>query len=130
MNFKVDTKEKFTTIMLNEQNMYANVAESLSTVCIPYLSKPVKNIILQLSNVEEIDEQAACRLAELQQSFYAANASFVICCLKKEVENTLDKFELLEVMNVTPTESEAWDIVQMEEIERELLDSDDVAFDV
>jgi hypothetical protein len=24
-------------------------------------------------------------------------------------------------MNVTPTESEAWDIVQMEEIERELL---------
>jgi len=25
-------------------------------------------------------------------------------------------------MNVTPTESEAWDMVQMEEIERELLD--------
>jgi hypothetical protein len=24
-------------------------------------------------------------------------------------------------MNVTPTESEAWDILQMEEIERELL---------
>ena len=24
-------------------------------------------------------------------------------------------------MNITPTESEAWDIVQMEEIERELL---------
>jgi hypothetical protein len=27
-------------------------------------------------------------------------------------------------MNVTPTESEAWDIVQMEEIERELLDNE------
>ena len=33
----------------------------------------------------------------------------------------LDAAELLEIMNVTPTESEAWDIVQMEEIERELL---------
>jgi hypothetical protein len=31
-------------------------------------------------------------------------------------------------MNMTPTESEAWDIVQMEEIERELLDSDDMEF--
>jgi hypothetical protein len=31
-------------------------------------------------------------------------------------------------MNITPTESEAWDIVQMEEIERELLDSDDMEF--
>jgi hypothetical protein len=32
---------------------------------------------------------------------------------------------LLELMNVTPTESEAWDIVQMEEIERELLGGED-----
>jgi len=31
-------------------------------------------------------------------------------------------------MNITPTESEAWDIVQMEEIERELMDSDDMLF--
>jgi hypothetical protein len=28
-------------------------------------------------------------------------------------------------MNTTPTESEAWDIVQMEEIERELLDDEE-----
>jgi len=37
------------------------------------------------------------------------------------VEDFLDKNELLELMNVTPTQSEAWDIVQMEEIEREFL---------
>jgi hypothetical protein len=33
----------------------------------------------------------------------------------------LDNNDLLEILNVTPTESEAWDIVQMEEIEREYL---------
>ena len=37
------------------------------------------------------------------------------------MQQLLDKKELLEVMNTTPSESEAWDIVQMEEIERELL---------
>jgi len=31
---------------------------------------------------------------------------------------------LLDLLNVTPTESEAWDIVQMEEIEREMLGND------
>ena len=31
-------------------------------------------------------------------------------------------------MNVTPTESEAWDIVQMEEIEREFLDEERMIF--
>jgi len=30
----------------------------------------------------------------------------------------------LELMNVTPTQSEAWDIVQMEEIERDLLNDE------
>jgi len=41
--------------------------------------------------------------------------------VRKEVEAFLDQKELLELMNATPTESEAYDIVQMEEIERELL---------
>jgi hypothetical protein len=31
---------------------------------------------------------------------------------------------LLDLINHTPTESEAWDIVQMEEIERELLNGE------
>jgi hypothetical protein len=45
----------------------------------------------------------------------------VFCNLQPAVYDFLDKNELLEIMNVTPTESEAWDIVQMEEIERELM---------
>jgi len=44
--------------------------------------------------------------------------------LQKPVEAFLDQGELLEIMNVTPTQREAWDVVQMEEIERELLDED------
>ncbi len=61
------------------------------------------------------------KIAAVQQQFYENNCSFMICELQKDVENLLDKKELLEFMNVTPTESEAWDIVQMEEIEREFL---------
>jgi anti-anti-sigma regulatory factor len=85
------------------------------------LEKPEKNVVLSLKEVAELDEDAATMLAELQQEFYDNKASFVICELKPNVEQWLDEKELLEVMNVTPTESEAWDIVQMEEIERELL---------
>ena len=46
------------------------------------------------------------------------------------VEEYLDELELLEVMNVTPTESEAGDIIQMEEIERDLMDDDDPQFNL
>ena len=65
---------------------------------------------------------SAEKLARIQQKFYENNASFVICELQKPVEEFLDQHELLEIMNITPTQSEAWDIVQMEEIEREFLD--------
>jgi DNA replication initiation complex subunit (GINS family) len=71
--------------------------------------------------VTTLDKEAAETLVKVQQKFYEGNASFVICELTSEAEAFLDKEDLLELMNVTPTESEAWDIVQMEEIERELL---------
>ncbi|MCU0321326.1 MAG: STAS domain-containing protein [Chitinophagaceae bacterium] len=130
MNFKVDTKEKFTTITVFDTNFNANVAESLSEYCIAYLSKDVKNVILNLATVNDVDETAANTIVKLQHNFYEAHASFVICNVQKPVEDFLDQLELLEMMNITPTESEAWDIVQMEEIERELLDGDDVDFDI
>ena len=129
MNFKVDTKEKFTTITVNEPIIYVNVAASLTDFCATYLQSDVKNIILDLQEVNGVDEEAANSLAKLQQSFYEGNASFVICNMQKSVEDIFESLELLEFLNCTPTESEAWDIVQMEEIERELMDGEDVNFD-
>lgn len=130
MNFKIDTKEKFTTITPLCENIYDNVAEELQALATKIVDSDVKNVIVNFSNVTGVNETAANSIAKLQQSFYEKNASFVVCCMNSAVEDTFEKFELLEVMNTTPTESEAWDIVQMEEIERELLDSDDVEFDV
>jgi anti-anti-sigma regulatory factor len=78
-----------------------------------------------MGSVAAVDEAAAQVLARVQQAFYEHNASFVICELQPGVEDALDELEILELMNVTPTESEAWDIVQMEEIERELLDGEE-----
>jgi hypothetical protein len=52
----------------------------------------------------------------------------VVCALSDHLQDILDKSDYAELLNMTPTESEAWDIVQMEEIERELLDSDDMEF--
>ena len=128
MQVKIDTKEKFTVVLPLEPNIYDNMAAELAATCIKYLGNDIKNVILNLQSVTTIGEEAAQTIAQLQNDFYDQNASFVICDVKDSVEETFEKLELLEYLNVTPTESEAWDIVQMEEIERELLDSDDIAF--
>ena len=91
----------------------------------PYLQNDVKNVVLILKDTETIDDAAANALVNIQQKFYENNASFVICELQTPVEKFLDEKELSDLMNITPTESEAWDIVQMEEIEREFFGEDD-----
>ncbi len=125
MQFKIDTKEKFHAITVTETTLTADMAAELSDNLIPYLQNDVKNIILKLKELQSLDEAAAENLVKLQQIFYENNSSFVICELQKSVVEFLDAIQLLEVMNVTPTESEAWDIVQMEEIERELLNGEE-----
>jgi anti-anti-sigma factor len=125
MQFKTDTKEKFHAITVSESAFTADMAAELSDFLIPYLQNDVKNIVLKLKELQSIDEQAAENLVKLQQKFYENNSSFIICEMQKDVEEFLDSVQLLEVMNVTLTESEAWDIVQMEEIERELMNGEE-----
>ena len=124
MEVKIDTKEKFTVVTPFMPELTAIIAAEIAETCQEQLQKEVKNIILNLKSVSFLDEKAAETLSELQQQFYELNASFVICSLHPTVETFLEKIELLEMLNVTPTESEAWDIVQMEEIEREFLDGE------
>lgn len=121
MNVKTDTKEKFSVITPEAAELTANMTEDLNVMLLPYLQKDIPHIILKMSEVHELEDKAAEMLATLQQRFYENNASLVICELQPLIEAQLDKLELLELLNVTPTESEAWDIVQMELIEREIL---------
>src|SRR5215204_6758379 len=125
MEVKTDTKEKFHVIRVETSNLSANMAAELNRQLLELLKDNTKNVVVNLNGIITIEEEAAETLVRTQQKFYEAGASFVICELRKGVEAFLDEKKLLELMNVTPTESEAYDIVQMEEIERELLGGDD-----
>ena len=122
MKVKIDTKEKFHVITPEEPVLSANMTEQLGQKLLPFLGGEIKNIVLKLGEVKEVDKRVAETIAGLQQTFYEKNASFVICEMQKKVEEIFEQLDLLDVLNFTPTESEAWDIVQMEEIEREFLD--------
>jgi anti-anti-sigma factor len=124
MQVKIDTREKFHAITITETHFAANMTAELDKWLLPILQNDVKNVILILKDIEIIDNAAAEWLVKSQQLFYENNTSFVICCIGSELEKSLDQNGILELLNITPTESEAWDIVQMEEIERELLDEE------
>ncbi len=120
MNFKLSTKEKFSQIELDEPQLSANMTAQMAELLSECMKKPEKNLVMSLQGVNVIDKSIALLLLDWQTSYYEQRQSFVICHLEPEIENAWDEDGLLEQLNVTPTLSEAWDIVQMEEIEREL----------
>ncbi len=124
MNVKIDTKEKFHVITPVDSSLTENMTEEFSQLLLSCLKKDINNVILNLKEVDSIDEQVADCIINVQQLFYDQQCSFVICELKPEVESFFDQKDMLDLINYTPTESEAWDIVQMEEIERELFDEE------
>jgi anti-anti-sigma factor len=99
------------------------MTEKMDKVLLPLLDDNVKNAIINMKDIKMIDSAAAEHLLNLHDRFHNEHASFVICELQPEVSAMLQHTGVLDRLNVTPTESEAMDIVQMEEIERELGES-------
>lgn len=120
MNVKIDTKEIFYVISILDNELTANMAADLKTIITEKQEQNAKSLILDFSMVNLIDNQFVLDLVQLSENLYKVGKSFVICNLQEGAKHQLETLDVYDRLNITPTESEAWDIVQMEEIEREL----------
>ena len=126
MNVKISTKEIFTVITPQETLIPANMTGEFKELLLSYLRKDNPHLVLNLSMVSKIEDDVATMIVSVQQEFYENKSSFVVCEIQKPVETFFDEKGLLELMNTTPTESEAGDILQMEEMERDLMDDEEI----
>jgi anti-anti-sigma factor len=122
MKVKISTNGKFHAITVLEPILAANMTAALRDLCGPFLKQEVKNLLLNLKDIQKMDSAAAETLLELRNLFYANNASFVLCELQPSVKKIFDQSEQFEILQIAPTQSEASDIIFMEEIEREFTD--------
>ena len=120
LNVKIDTKEIFHVITPLNTSISANMSEELNKTIIKTQESENKSIILNLSNVHQCDAQFVVELMRLEKFFKEKQKSFVLCNLQEEFKKQTSLTKGLAELNIAPTESEAWDIAQMEEIEREL----------
>jgi anti-anti-sigma factor len=120
MIVKIDTKEKFHVITIQGPDIAANMTEKMDKELMALLDQKFKNVVLNLKDLKMVNKAAAISLLRLQDLFYVRQASFVVCNLQPEVKNFFAREELTDLLNTAPTESEAMDIIQMEELEREM----------
>lgn len=120
MNVKIDTKEIFHVISILDTDLTANMSAFFMAIIAKKQEEDPKSLILNLAEVNSIDQFFAENLKSLSTQMYADQKSCVFCNISDGVRKQLTETGILDELNTTPTESEAWDIVQMEEIEREL----------
>ncbi|MEI9909264.1 MAG: hypothetical protein WDO71_06160 [Bacteroidota bacterium] len=80
MLVKIDTKERFHAITLPGPSISATMTEELAECLLPYLQNDVKNVVLILKDIENIDNAAAEKIATIQQKFYETGA--LLCHLQ------------------------------------------------
>jgi anti-anti-sigma regulatory factor len=122
MLLKIETKERFHEIVLPGPVVSAKLAAEWEPELTSLLEQEVKNVVMSLKQIDTMEPGGAEILLNTQTRFYDHSASFVFCEASEALEEQMEQMEILEQMNLTPTLSEAWDMVQMEEIERELMD--------
>ncbi|MBS4043107.1 MAG: STAS domain-containing protein [Chitinophagaceae bacterium] len=125
MEIKIDTKEKFEVITPLNATFDDNITSDFNELCATIFEKEKKSIIVKLNHVESISLKAIETLQLHHQKFYENNLSFVICELQSNVLKHFKDEDFIDGFNYAPSESEAWDLVQMEEIERELFSDDE-----
>jgi anti-anti-sigma regulatory factor len=96
------------------------MAEELAQIIAKLQKEDERSLVIDLKNVVKIDPEVIPVFMTLHNTIYQSRKSLVFCELQSGVKPIMVEGNDPELLNITPTESEAWDIVQMEEIEREL----------
>lgn len=101
-NITIITQERATVVEL-----VANIEKEYNTI-------KNEHLIINLFSVKEVKKEAVNDFLLLSKKHKASKKSFVI------VTNEVSYEEVAEALTVVPTVQEAYDIIEMEEIERDL----------
>lgn len=124
MDVKLDTKETFTVIKPQESYLAENMAEELAKLLHSIQMKENPHVVIDLQQVEKMDESIIETFTGHYAQYLEKGHSFILCCLQPKVIELMKALDVYDTLNITPTESEAWDMIHMEAIERELLNGE------
>lgn len=120
MSFKVEKKEKYALITLEVEKLDTTVAPSLKSELVITNAEGFKNMILDMSATRYCDSSGLSAILVGNRLSKNASGSFVICGIQDAVMKLITISQLDSILNITPTLSEAEDLLFMEEVGRDL----------
>lgn len=121
MKFTIDKHEKYVLIKVDEAKLDSQISPKLKTELILANAEGQRNIILDLSVVEDVEDSSdLSSLLVGHRLCENAGGVFIITGLNDRLSSLLAISQLDNVLAVVAKVEEAIDLIFMEEIEKEL----------
>lgn len=127
MKYNIVTKENFDILTPNIDTFNNDLSVEISQI-IQNSIENKRSLIIDFTSVNLIDDSNAEQIIKWHHELYNSDLSFVICNISENVKSIISNIEDADILNITPKQIEAIDIVSMEGLERELLGGDDFDF--
>lgn len=124
MEFKIDTKPVYTTIIPAADLLDANLAAAINAKCRELSGNGSHHFIIDLSECRDADASAFQGLSDLHEQCYNNGQSLVFTGISGAVSDRINDHALPQMLNITPTIAEAVDIISMEILERDLFNEE------
>jgi anti-sigma B factor antagonist len=121
MRFELDKHEKYVLLKpLDIDTLNSESSPKLKSEIILIHTEDIYNIILDLSNVRQVDESGISALLSANRLCRNYQGTFVLACVHSDIKSLLELSTTENYINIVPTVTEAIDLIFMEEIERDL----------
>jgi len=120
MNFTIEDKGKYTLVKSTVDKLDSTCAPELKSELV-YLNKTgVRNVIIDLGATRYCDSSGLSALLVANRLCKSVNGTLIVCALQEPVQKLVQISQLESVLSITPSLSEAVDLLFMEEIEKDV----------
>lgn len=120
MNFTIEDKGKYSLVKSTVDKLDTTCAPELKSELV-YLNKTgVRNVIIDLSDTRYCDSSGLSALLVANRLCKSVNGTLIVCSLQEPVQKLVQISQLESVLSITPSLSEAVDLLFMEEIEKDV----------
>lgn len=120
MKFAVENKEKYALIKSNLEKLDAQHAPDLKSELVVLNKSGVKDIIIDLTGTRYCDSSGLSAILVANRLCKGEGGTFILTGLESAVAKLVSISQLDSVLNITPTLSEAEDLLFMEQVGKDL----------
>jgi len=120
MKFNIENNDSHTVVTSEVEKLDAQHAPDLKSELVVISKNGVKNIVLDLEKSRYCDSSGLSAILVGNRLCKESGGTFVICNLQDSVSKLISISQLNSVLNITPTVSEAVDLIMMEEVGKDI----------